>query len=490
MSESNRPVVVIGAGLAGIAVALRLRKKGRNVTVLERNDSFGGKLSDFEWEGYRFDKGPSLFTMPEQVDELFKLYGKDPREHFHYVKINESCHYYFPDGTDFLLEGDKVRRNKALVDTFGSEYGQAAINYIEEIGKTYDEIGTIFIDRSKFGVKNIFDSALIKRYPKLVSRKVTGSLNSFNQRKLKDDNLVQLFNRYGTYNGSDPYRMSGLYSMISHLEVNLGTFFPKNGMRSIVERLYDLAIDNGVDFRFNQKTITASPVNGGYQVKTNDDTIEAVELVSAIDCVTFYDSVLKDSKLSEKYKKQERSSSAVVFYWAVEKIIPQLKLHNIFFGADYEEEFAQIFNTKVLPDKPTVYVHVSSVVNPEDAPVNGQNWFVMINTPAGIVPDDVQREQLRQYIDNMMQKHLGCSVLESVKHEKFWDASKIEMDTGSYMGALYGAACNDTMAAFTRHGNVSKKYKNLYFCGGTVHPGGGIPLVLKSAKIVSELMPS
>ena len=213
-------------------------------------------------------------------------------------------------------------------------------------------------------------------------------------------------------------------------------------------------------------------------------------MVSAIDCVTFYNKILKDSKLEVKYKKQERSSSAVVFYWAVEKIFPQLKLHNIFFGADYEAEFAQIFKTKTLPDKPTLYVHVSSVINPEDAPENGQNWFVMINTPAGIVPDDLQREKLKQYIDKLMIKHLGEGVRDAIRYEKFWDASKIEMDTGSYMGALYGAACNDTMAAFTRHGNVSKKYKNLYFVGGTVHPGGGIPLVLKSAKIVSELIES
>ena len=490
MSESKRRVAVIGAGLAGIAVALRLRKKGWDVLVLERNDTYGGKLADFKWEGYRWDRGPSLFTMPEQVDELFQLYGKDPRTHFHYVKIQESCHYYFHDGSDFLLEGETARRNKALLSEFGSEYGQAAINYIEESGKTYQDVGTIFIDRPKFGLKNIFDRALVKRYPKLLSRKLTNSLNNWNERKLKDENLVQLFNRYGTYNGSDPYRMSGLYSMIPHLEVNLGTYFPKKGMRSIVDSLYDLAVENGVEFRFGEKNLSAQPLKNGYEITTNNETEKADDLVSAIDCVTFYNKILKDSKLEVKYKKQERSSSAVVFYWAVEKIFPQLKLHNIFFGADYEAEFAQIFKTKTLPDKPTLYVHVSSVINPEDAPENGQNWFVMINTPAGIVPDDLQREKLKQYIDKLMIKHLGEGVRNAIRYEKFWDASKIEMDTGSYMGALYGAACNDTMAAFTRHGNVSKKYKNLYFVGGTVHPGGGIPLVLKSAKIVSELIES
>lgn len=488
MSETKPQVTIIGAGLAGIAAALRLNKQGKRVRVLERNASYGGKMADFSWQGYRWDKGPSLFTMPEQVDELFELYGKNPRDYFSYVEIDQSCHYHFNDGSDFLFESNPERRNEALVEHFGQTSGQAAIDYMAESKKTYNEVGTIFVDQPKFGLKNLFDRKLIKRYPKLLSRKLIGSLNRWNKKRLKEDHLVQIFNRYGTYNGSNPYQMSGLYSMIPHLELNLGTYFPKKGMRSIVDSLYDLAVENGVEFRFNERDIAATPIEGGYAIETEKDNFHTPYLVSAIDCVSFYQYILKDAAQQQKYEKQERSSSAVVFYWALNKKFPQLKLHNIFFGEDYEKEFHQIFDTKHLPEAPTVYVHVSSVVNPEDAPEDGQNWFVMINTPAGIVPDNVQRAKMRSYVDRQMEKHLGESVVNHILHEKVWDATAIEFDTGSYMGALYGASSNPKMAALKRHGNTSKKYKNLFFCGGTVHPGGGIPLVLKSAKIVSDLM--
>jgi phytoene desaturase len=426
--------------------------------------------------------------MPEQVDELFELYDKNPRDYFKYVQIEETCHYFFNDGTNFLFESNPEKRSSALIEKFGQSSGQAAIDYMVESEKTYNQVGTIFIDRPKYGIKNLFDRELIKRYPKLLSRKLLGSLNRWNERKLKQEHLVQIFNRYGTYNGSNPYQMSGLYSMIPHLELNLGTFFPEKGMRSIVDSLYDLAVEQGIEFRFDERQIHASPIKNGYAIETAAENFHTPLLVSAIDCVTFYKYILADTKEQAKYAKQEKSSSAVVFYWAVEKKFPALKLHNIFFGADYEAEFQQIFGTKDLPETPTVYVHISSVVNPQDAPENGQNWFVMINTPAGIVPDNLQRAKLRAYIDQELEKHLGEPVSPHVLHENVWDATAIEFDTGSHMGALYGAACNHKMAALQRHGNTSKKYKNLYFCGGTVHPGGGIPLVLKSAKIVSDLI--
>ncbi len=478
-------LAIIGGGIAGIASALRLKKMGYNPIVLEKNESFGGKLDDFSWNNYRWDKGPSLFTLPEQVDELFTLFGKDPKKCFQYQKMNESCHYYFHDKSDFLLKSAINERNEALKEHF-SEEGQKAIEYIKEGAETYKKIGDLFIDHPKYGFKNIFDKALLKQYPKLMSKKLIRSLDAFNKTKFKNENLINLFNRYGTYNGSNPYKMSGLYSMISHLEINKGTYFPVKGMRSIVEELYKLAIEVGVTFSFNEGETKVKKSNKNYIVNTKKETYKVSKIVSAVDCVTFYKEVLEDTKLAKKYAKKERSSSAIVFYWAVEKIIPQLKLHNIFFGADYEEEFNQIFDQKIVPVSPTIYLHVSSVINPNDAPKDGQNWFLMINTPAGLEISEREREKLKQFIIKRLDQTFKTNLASCIKKEFYWDAKGIEKDTGSYLGALYGASSNSQMAALTRHGNKSKKYKNLYFCGGTVHPGGGIPLVLKSAKIVAK----
>lgn len=480
--------IVIGAGIAGIAAALRLKKMNQSVLVLEKNDTYGGKLSEFRWKDYRWDKGPSLFTLPKQVDELFELFGKNPTDFFDYTAMRESCQYYFQDGSKFVFHADITRRSKELINFFGETEGTKAIHYLKESKETYQAIGDLFIDRPKYSIKNVFDKALVSRYPMLLSRKLMGSLNTFNKRQFSNQKLVDIFNRYATYNGSDPYKMSGLYSMIPHLEVNDGTYFPTKGMRSIVEALYNLAIEQGVKFKFKQSNIRLTTTGTQKQIVAEDQTYVAEKVISAIDCVNFYKHVINDQQLAKKYSKKERSTSALVFYWAVEKIIPELKLHNIFFGENYKQEFKKIVDEKVFADAPTVYLHISSTVNPEDAPPNGQNWFVMINVPAGVEISQEQLEKYRQYVYAVIQKHFSVDLANYIKYEQYWDQSEIAEYTGAYMGALYGASSNSKIAAIKRHGNVSKKYDDIYFCGGTVHPGGGIPLVLKSAKIVAQLI--
>lgn len=481
-------VVVIGAGLAGIAAALRLNKQGYKVLVLEQSDTFGGKLGTIEWEDYRWDKGPSLFTLPHQVDALFELYGKKPSDLFTYHKMPETCHYYFNDGTNFLLKCDREERSEDLVKHFYEREGHAAIKYIDEAEKTYNSIGGLFIDNPKYGWRNIFDKALLRKYPLLMSKKVRGSLHALNTDKFENPNLVQLFDRFATYNGSNPFKTSGLYSMISNLELNDGTYFPTKGMRSIVESLYNLAVDNGIDFRFNETNIRVNGKDRNYTVHFNEAQINVTKVVSAIECVNFYKKVLDDQRLAAKYAAKEPSSSAVIFYWAVEKIIPELKLHNIFFSDSYLKEFTEAFQFKQIPEQPTLYLHISSIVNPHEAPENGQNWFLMMNTPAGVYPTDEQKDRLREIIYKIIQDKFGVDIKPYVRHQQSWDAKGIAADTGSYLGALYGASSNAKLAALTRHGNTSKKYKGIYFVGGTVHPGGGIPLVLKSSKIVADII--
>jgi phytoene dehydrogenase-like protein len=198
---------------------------------------------------------------------------------------------------------------------------------------------------------------------------------------------------------------------------------------------------------------------------------------------------MKGQPAPEKTLKQESSSSAVVFYWGVQKSFDELSLHNILFSKDYKQEFKEIFDENRLPTDPTVYINISSKSNPNDAPKGSENWFVMVNAPAHRGQDwksDVGglKERVIQKINNQ----LDTDIRPLIRQEKIWTPEGIEEDTRSYQGALYGTSSNDQTAAFLRHPNFSSKIKNLYFCGGSVHPGGGIPLALLSAKITSEMI--
>ena len=490
MKQQKYDTVIIGGGLSGMAAALRRHKKGDLVLLVEKSNQLGGKLDLYEWEGYRWDKGPSLFTLPNLIDELFQLYDKNPKDYFNYKLIDENCRYYFPDGTHFIFHSDPIKRQASLAEFFSEKEVEKVENYIKKIGNTYESIGDLFIAAPRRGFKDLFKTEILKQYPKFASRQMLLSLNKYNERMLGNEKLVQLFNRYGTYNGSNPYKMSGLYSMIPHLELNVGTFFPVGGMRAIVESLEKLALEVGIEIRCNEVSTKVTKSEDTYEIQLNEGKVVSNQVICAIDHANFYKHVMKDDQMVDKYKDEERSTTAVVFYWAIDGDYPEIGLHNILFSSDYTKEFKQLFETKQIPDDPTFYIHNSSAVEESAAPKNGQNWFVMINAPAGVQPSDTELERLRTQVKERVKKYIGIDLEGKILHEERWDMQRIEKATGSYKGSLYGAAFNTKSASFTRHGNESKKHKNLYFAGGSVHPGGGIPLVLNSAKIVDQLIDS
>ena len=192
---------------------------------------------------------------------------------------------------------------------------------------------------------------------------------------------------------------------------------------------------------------------------------------------------------AKKVLKQERSSSAIIFYWGIKKQFAQLQLHNIFFSNNYQQEFDSIFNKKEIFNDPTVYINISSKMEPSQAPTGKENWFVMVNAPANVGQDwTALKEKLRSTITEKLSRILGEDIAAQIETEQTLDPVMIEEQTASYMGSLYGTSSNSKWAAFLRHPNFTGTIKGLYFCGGSVHPGGGIPLCLKSAKIVSDLV--
>lgn len=479
--------LVVGAGIAGIAASIRLRKMGLRVLVLEKNSEAGGKMREIMDSGYRWDTGPSLFTMPELVNELYSLCDVNPETYFSYQQQEESCRYFFEDDSSLVFYTDR----KALETEIKSKLGLDAsdvFKYFDAAAEKYDKLGEVFLENSIHSLGAIPFHKIVRLLPHIIKSDLLSNLHKLNLRTLKNNKLIQIFDRYATYNGSDPYRASGVLSMIPHLEQNIGTYFPKNGMRSIVSGLFQLAKDMDVHFSFDEKEIKAEKDQQQYHVKTSDAQYKTPKLVCAIDHLTFYRDIMEDADLFTKYVKQERSSSAIVFYWGIKSKFPQLGLHNIFFSGDYENEFSQIFKSKEIPDEPTIYIHISSKVRKEDAPDYGENWFVMINVPPSdaISPDKVQA--VKKIILDLLNKKLSTKLESLIECEHVWTPKAISSDTGAYMGALYGAASNRTFSAISRHPNFSRKYDQLYFCGGTVHPGGGIPLSLQSAKIVEKMI--
>lgn len=481
--------VIIGSGIGGLATALRLKHKGYDVTVVEKNAYAGGKIHAFEQDGFRFDLGPSLFTLPYLVDELHALFS-EVNIPFGYKKKKTACHYFWEDSTFFKASTNKYQFVEEASLVF-NEPSKKIADYLKLSAKKYDLTKEVFLENSLHDWKTYLN---FKTLIALLNTPILGineTLNKTNER-FANPKLKQLFNRFATYNGSSPYQTPGIMSMIPHLELGIGTFYPEGGMHRISQSLFELAKSVGIHFRFNESAIKIEHKNNTACGVTTDKTaLEADIIISNMDIYPTYKKLLSDVKPPIKVLEQERSSSALIFYWGIEKVFPELDLHNILFSEAYQEEFDCIFDKKTLHKDPTVYINITSKEAPEDAPKNCENWFVMINAPGDYGQNWVQIiKEAKQNIIKKINKCLGVDIRPLIKTEYILSPQDIESNTSSYRGALYGAASNNKFAAFLRHRNKNKGIKNLYHVGGSVHPGGGIPLCLLSAKITSNFIPS
>ncbi|MFQ3341856.1 MAG: phytoene desaturase [Flavobacteriaceae bacterium] len=486
-----KQIIVVGAGIGGLATSVRLALKGYKVHVFEANNYPGGKLTEFKNNGYRFDLGPSLFTMPHFVTELFEMAGENPDDHFRYSKKTVACNYFWKDKTKFKAYADKQAFLEEVAHVF-NEPLQNVEQYLQKAKTKYELTSSLFLEKSLHKLKTYLTTDTIKALLQLPVFELQKTLHQVNVDAFTSDKLVQLFDRYATYNGSDPYQTSGMMTLIQHLEGTFGTFVPNGGMVAITNSVYALAKRLGVTFEFNtpvQEIVIEGKLVKG--VQTQDSFYAACIVVSNMDIHPTYKRLLPKEKAPKKQLSQERSSSAIIFYWGIKNVFKTLDLHNIFFSDDYKTEFDSIFKNEMVSDDPTIYVNITSKDVPEDAPSGCENWFVMINSPADKGQDwDTMVSKLRTTVIDKLSKELEVDLSSLIVCEEVLTPPLIQSKTQSHLGALYGSSSNNSFAAFLRHPNFSSRIKNLYFCGGSVHPGGGIPLCLLSAKIVDELIPS
>ena len=489
--KSTSKAIVIGSGIAGIAAAIRLAVKGYQVLVVEKNNYPGGKLSEITLGNYRFDAGPSLFTMPNFVEELFELASKKTSDFFEYDTHDTCCHYFWEDGT-FLKAYSNHQEIENEVENVFPTNGKLFTKKLKKAAFINDQIGDLFLKNSLHDVRNFLNFKTLKALSNTWKLDLQTTYHKSNEKYLKEPKLVQLFDRFATYNGSNPYKTPGIMSIIPHFEHNVGTFFPKKGMVSITNSLVKLAESLGVQFQYNtivEEILVENEAVIG--VKTTDKIETSAVVVSNMDVYFTYHKMLPNQKPPKKILRQERSSSAIIFYWGIHKEFPNLDLHNILFSSDYKAEFEAIFDQKTIFDDPTVYVHISSKCLPNDAPKGAENWFVMINSPSNSGQDwDKLIAKARKAIVQKINKILQIDIEKFIEEESILDPRSIEMKTASYQGSLYGTSSNSKFAAFLRHPNFKKGLKNLYFVGGSVHPGGGIPLSLLSAKIADHYIPT
>ncbi len=484
----QKKAIVIGAGLAGLASAIRLAHRGIEVHVFENNAFPGGKINSKTIKGFRFDQGPSLFTCPEYLQDLFELCGKDFST-FKTIPYTESFNYFYEDGTRIQLFKDK----KKVVQELARKLGESEVKvdkYLSKAKKNYQLIAPLFIEKSLHRWWTLFGAQLAKALLHLPSYKLFSTMQEENEKFFKNPRTQQIFNRFAQYNGSHPYLAPAMLNMISHLEINERPVLPLNGIVQITDSLYQLALEQGVHFHFEEKVekilLEKKRIKG---VSTSKQNYYSDFVISNMDVSLTYKNLLPEEKHPIKTLQQEKSSSAIVFYFGIRKTFPQLHTHNMLFSENDREEFDIVFQEKDIHPSPSLYLYISSKANPKDAPDGMENWFILMNAPINVGQNWNQIvAQKRTYVLKKMQQLLEEDIEPLIVTEDFLDPAQIESFYLAEQGSIYGNASNNRFSAFNRHPNFSKRIKGLYFAGVSVHPGGGIPLALNSAKIACECL--
>lgn len=469
-----------------MATAIRLAARGYKVSVFEQSAQAGGKISEKRMQGFRFDTGPSLLTMPWLVEELFKLGEEAPQELLRLHPLPMSCRYFWEDNTlinAWRNAGDLARE---VEEKTGLE-SRILLAYLDHCRKLWELGGDSFLFHSLHQIRNYWQPGFRKTLLNAHRLDAFVSMHRRNRQRLRQEKMVQCFDRYATYNGSSPFRAPATLNMIAHVEHHGGAFFPENGMYGMVRALEELGRRMGVQFHYNSPVERVLLSKGGKVsgIRTQGESLGFDVVVNNTDVVSFYQQLLPGARLPLSQSMGQRSSSAVVFYWGIRRNYPQLSLHNVLFSEDYASEFVDLFRRKTIGEDPTVYIFISSRMVPADAPAGQENWYVMVNAPENAGQNwDAMLARVRDSIIQKINRILQTQIEKQIVVESVVTPLTIEKDTGSWKGSLYGLSSNGMFSAFLRHPNFRKKYKNLYFVGGSGHPGGGIPLCLASARIV------
>ncbi len=488
-----KDVVVIGAGLGALSTAIRLAAARFSVTVIEQSEQAGGKAGTLQLGPYRFDTGPSLITMAEVFDQLFHEAGEVREEQLPFTRLDTVCSYFFDDRSRFDAPGSPLELEKELSRVLGEKPGTGAA-YLDYSRIIYEKSAPLFLYRSLHEPSSWIAPEVRHSLFKKGDLDVRRTMDEANRSLFQDPRTVQLFNRYATYNGSSPFQVPATLNIIPHVEYTLGAYGSPGGIIAIPEALYKLAKKLGVKFLFGEKAeeiITPGPGSPVEGVRTDKRTLPARIVVTNTDVRRTYEKLLKDPEapLARRYRKLEPSSSGLVFFWGMKKGFPSLGLNNIFFSADYRAEFKALFDHLTLPEDPTIYVNISSKLSPVDAPEDGENWFILINAPRDNGQDwSALTTRARAAILRRLERILGEDVASAIREEASLNPRQIAETTGSSFGSLYGISSNSKTAAFLRHRNRSRRYPGLYFVGGSVHPGGGMPLAILSGKIAADLI--
>jgi diapolycopene oxygenase len=491
MNEQNKNtrIVVIGAGLGGLSAAISLATEGFSVEIVEKNDKVGGKLNIMEKDGFTFDLGPSILTMPHIFDALFSRAGKNREDYVRFEKVEPHWRNFFEDGAVIDLTPDKEAMRKEL-----NKLGPNAVDEFERF-MAYSKKLCTETEAGYFakGLDTFWE--LIRCYGplrSLLSFDVFRSMDQGVRRFISDPKLVDILNYFIKYVGSSPYDSPALMNLMPYIQFEYGLWYVHGGMYGLAQGMERLALELGVNIRLNSEvTEIRREGNRATAICLADGQVLPADIVvSNMEVIPAMQKLLHSSESElKKMQRFEPTCSGLVLHLGVNRIYPQLAHHNFFYSEHPRHHFDAIFHSHTLSDDPTIYLVAPCKSDPKQAPPGCEIIKVLPHIPHLDPNKPLSPEDYLAFLERVLSKLERMGLTDLRKHivtEEYWTPHNIQARYYSNQGSIYGVVADRFKNLGFKAPQRSSQLNNLYFVGGSVNPGGGMPMVTLSGQLVRD----
>jgi diapolycopene oxygenase len=488
----KKQIIVIGGGLGGLSAAIRLAADGHEVTVLEKNERAGGKLNTVSGDGYSFDTGPSILTMPWVLEQLFASAGRRLEDYMQLSRVEPQWRTFFDDGTTLDVTSDLPSMLEEL-KRVSPEDAKGYLAYLSDCQEMYDMSCKSFYSRSLSGISDLRTKHTLRE---LLAMDPMKTMHQFTDKRFSDKRLKQLFDFFIMYVGSSPYAAPAVLSQLIYVQLGLGIFYVRGGMYNIARGMLRLLDELGAQVRtgcrVEQVLCAGSRATG---VLLEDGSVLGADIVvSNLEAIPSHQSILADmpgaKEQERRLGKYKPTVSGLVLLLGVNKTYESLLHHNFLFSSDPAKEFDDLFVKGVPTDDPTIYIGISGKSDPSQTQAGKENLFVLTHVPPLKDGESWQplKERYRELVLDKLER-MGLDDLRShIEFEHSFTPDDLKKLYGSNGGSIYGVVTDRKLNGGFKIPSRSALLDNLYFVGGSTHPGGGVPMVTLSGQLTADLI--
>ncbi len=482
--------IVIGSGFGGIAAALRLKAKGHSVTLVEKQEDLGGRARVFKKNGFTFDGGPTVITAPYLINELFELFGKNPKNYIELVPLNTWYRFVFEDGNKFDYSGNEDEMKNQI-----EKINKDDVNGYEELVKFTKKI----FDKGFMELSDVpFDKPLfmMKQLPALINLKSYKSVYSLVSSYIKNEKLRRLLSMHPLLVGGNPFTTTSIYGLILYLEKKWGIHYSMGGTGNIIKGLEKLMLEEKIEILKNSEVTSINFDKNKIKsiIINNHKELEANNVICNADPPSVYEKLLDNKKINTffnwKKKRMDYSMGLFVYYFGTKKVYKEVEHHTIKFGNKYKEHLEDIFEKKKLNNDISYYLHRPSATDKSMAPEGNDCFYVLVPVPnnQSNINWSIEGDKFKNLVIDKLEKTLLPDLKENIIEDFYLTPDYFEKELNTKYGSGFSIQPKFSQSAYFRFHNKSEVYDGLYFVGAGTHPGAGVPGVLSSAKVLDKII--